>query len=104
MRQTPALSQSEGLSGRLECTRYRFIINGPSARLWGSRGKCEIPDRDALEVSKLAILARLSATTANMLSAQHTYGSSHGRSRGGDLGCSAAWDGSPAMLRSWSGW
>jgi len=57
MRQAPALSQSQRLGGRLERTRYGFIVDGPPARLWGRQAKREVADGDALEVSELAVLA-----------------------------------------------
>lgn len=99
MGQASALSQCQRLGGRLEGAWYGFIVNGAAARLWGSRGKREVADGDALEVAQLAILVHTVSGEGKADGREgRTYGSSHGRSRGGDLSCSAAW--SPAMLCS----
>jgi len=59
MGQASALPQRQRLGGRLEGARYGFIVNGAAARLWGSRGKREVADGDALEVAQLAILVHI---------------------------------------------
>jgi hypothetical protein len=59
MGKTSALFQSQRLRGRLECARYRIIVNGLAA---GSRGRGregEVANGYALEMSKFPVLSLL---------------------------------------------